>query len=230
MMQEAKLILYSTIGFLCLRYLVKLICNERYLQKNHVSKCWIWKNTLVSFVHSIIASAWTVYCFHDNNDLLYDLIHASSSTSRSLLAFSIGYFIYDVIDIVIYDRFQQWFYICHHFASIIALSLALSTDKLMGMGVWGLVMEWHSIFLHLRQLMKLSNNTNNFKYKINTILNTVTVVALRIIPSFWMAVCLWNYGNEIAYYQYCWSVMCLSLLKLNNFTLGHYFVWKVYRN
>lgn len=87
------------------------------------------------------------------------------------------------------------------------------------MAVWGFLMEYNTIFLHTRQLMKLANAKDTSIYKVNKYFNLITMVTLRICTTLWSFVCLLQYGGQILLAQFLWSVLCLGFLVINNFRL-----------
>ena len=67
-----------------------------------------------------------------------------------------------------------------------AFNIALSTNHYTGFAVCALLMEFNSIFLHIRRLMKLGGDSQSMLFKIIGILNILSLVFIRICLSGWM--------------------------------------------
>lgn len=76
---------------------------------------WKWNNISTSFVHSLITGVWSVLCFCMHPQMAEDLIETHSVFSHALVSVSIGYFIYDFLDMVINQKIiHSWELLFHH--------------------------------------------------------------------------------------------------------------------
>jgi len=184
----------STAAFVLLSKLVKYTTNNKLLVDTSRRQLWVWRNTVCSLVHASATSVWTVLCYYYKPEYFSDMIDAYSPLAIGMLAFSLGYIIYDFWDIIIHDKGRQWEVLIHHIAVTFAFTVALSTHKYLGFGVCSLLMEINSIFLHLRRLMKMLGLQKSKWYVINGLVVLVTLVCFRLLTSTWMV--KWLLSNK----------------------------------
>ncbi|XP_060565612.1 TLC domain-containing protein 2-like [Ruditapes philippinarum] len=149
---------------------------------------WRWKNISVSLIHAIISGIWSVLCFAEEPKMMEDLIQTSTVTGHTLISASVGYFLYDSIDMLIYQRTRQSLeLLLHHVVIISCFGLAILTKLYVGYAVLALVVELNSIFLHTRQLLQCLgfSRTNSF-YRLNSLINLGTFLGFRILTLAWM--------------------------------------------
>jgi len=220
------LVVITTVGFAGVKQFVKHAIGENLLQKNTSRQVWLWSNTFCSLIHSVIAALWTIYCYNEDPRLLHDLLNVSTTASINLIAFSTGYFLYDLIDVLLHDKFRQWEIICHHFTVLFAFTIVLTTDKYLGFAVCALLMEFNSVFLHIRRLMKLANTIDNTFFRVNGILNLLTMVFVRICTCCWMIRWLLNNVDRIpSYYHYLYGLAGMTVMTCTNIGLM-YRLWQ----
>ncbi|KAK6192485.1 hypothetical protein SNE40_003942 [Patella caerulea] len=149
---------------------------------------WRWKNITVSLCHALLISGWAVLCFYQSPKLAEDLISTYTVSSHSLVSVSFGYFVYDVVDMLLYQRTRQSFELLgHHTVIFCAFSIAVFTRLYVGYAVVSLLVELNSIFLHIRQLLQiLGYSKNNCLYRLNSLINLGTFVVFRISVLSWM--------------------------------------------
>ncbi|CAL1527275.1 unnamed protein product [Lymnaea stagnalis] len=149
---------------------------------------WKWKNISVSFVHSNISSIWAVSCFYERPDMAEDLITIFTPLSHNLVAFSVGYFVHDLIDLIANQRKRQSLeLIGHHIVIITCFMVAVSSRHYVGYAVVALMVELNSIFLHLRQLLQICGVSKfNPWYRFNSLINLATFIVFRILLLSWM--------------------------------------------
>ncbi|XP_064618960.1 TLC domain-containing protein 2-like isoform X1 [Lineus longissimus] len=151
-------------------------------------KTWQFKNILVSLVHSCISSIWAFSSFVESPEMAEDLISVYTQFSHSLVSFSVGYFIHDVVHMLSNNKSRQSFeLIGHHIVVCICFGVAIVFQKYVGYAVVALTVEWNSIFLHIRQIMHiLAVPRSGTVYRINSLITLVTFVAFRITTLSWM--------------------------------------------
>ena len=77
-----------------------------------------------------------------------DLINKFTYSSHVLVSFSIGYFLYDAMDMLIYHRKRSTYeLLVHHSCVIFCLGLAVTSHKYIAYGALSLIVEINSIFL-----------------------------------------------------------------------------------
>ncbi|KAL4223232.1 TLC domain-containing protein 2 [Mactra antiquata] len=168
---------------------------------------WRWKNISVSLVHATVSGLWSVYCFVEKPVMAEDLIKTHTLSGHTLISMSVGYFVYDTIDMMIYQRTRQSFeLLLHHIVIILCFGLAVCTKLYIGYAVLALIVELNSIFLHLRQLLQCCGipKTNSL-YRLNSLVNLGTFLGFRILTLCWMT---------------RWIVINKDLVPLAFYTLG----------
>ena len=145
---------------------------------------WSYKNLHISFIHSVLCSLWLLKIFFNDqttSDLLSDLLTYVSWDTYLLLAFSCGYFLYDFYDIYSNGNVKREWAVClHHWTVLVSFTYHMVNLLNVGYSVLALLMEFNSIFLHSRKLLKFySFNTNSFVCKLNSALNFITFVIFR---------------------------------------------------
>ncbi|XP_012942870.1 TLC domain-containing protein 2 [Aplysia californica] len=149
---------------------------------------WKWKNISVSFIHSVLSSIWAFLCFYERPDMAEDLITIFTPLSHSLAAFSVGYFLYDLIELLVHQRTRQSLeLIGHHVVIISCFMVAVLTRHYVGYAVVALIVEINSIFLHFRQLLQICGTSKfNPWYRLNSLINLATFIVCRILLLCWM--------------------------------------------
>jgi len=209
-------IVFSSCGsFLGLAYLLKKKSFPKYLKDPGRRNAWLWRNTFCSLIHSCASAMWTFFCYYDEPKLLGDMVNTTTNLSIQLLSFSTGYFMYDFLDVVLNDGFRQVFILTHHTAVITAFSLALTNERYMGFGVCALIMEFNSIFLHIRRLMKLVNHSSGWK-SINGVFLLLTMLFCRICLSCWMVRWLLQNRDLLQYSHYVVGLVGMVIMTVTN--------------
>ena len=128
-----------------------------------------------------------------------DLINKFTYSSHVLVSFSIGYFLYDAMDMLIYHRKRSTYeLLIHHSCVIFCLGLAVTSHKYIAYGALSLIVEINSIFLHARQLFILTHEPKtSSRYKVNALLNVGTFVTCRILLMGWMTRWLTAHRDQI---------------------------------
>jgi hypothetical protein len=149
---------------------------------------WKWRNVATSFVHSFITGIWAPAVLYSNPDMCNNLISAWTPSTHALVCFSIGYFIYDALDMVIYHRKRSTYeLLIHHFLVILCYSIAVFTHTYIAYGALSLMVEVNSVFLHSRQMFIICGEPkSSLRYRTNAMLNIATFLLFRILTLGWM--------------------------------------------
>ena len=117
-----------------------------------------------------------------------DLISTSTPSTHALVSFSIGYFIYDALDMIIYHRKRSTYeLLIHHFLVVICFSIAVFSHQYVAYGALSLMVEINSVFLHARQLFIITGEPkSSLRYKTNALFNVGTFLFFRILLLGWM--------------------------------------------
>ena len=117
-----------------------------------------------------------------------DLIHTFTPSMHALVSFSIGYFIYDALDMLIYHRKRSTYeLLIHHFLVILCFTIGIVSREYVAYAALSLMVEINSIFLHTRQLFIITGEQkSSLRYKCNALLNVGTFLFFRILLLGWM--------------------------------------------
>ena len=160
---------------------------------------WKWRNVATSLVHSTVTAVWTPVAFYQAPEMRDDLIKTFTFSSHSLVCFSIGYFLYDAIDMVIYHRKKSTYeLLLHHLLVILCFGLAVTYKLFVAYGALSLMIEINSVFLHTRQLFIITNEPkSSIRYKANALLNVGTFLCFRVLLLGWMTRWMTIHRDEI---------------------------------
>lgn len=179
---------------------------------------WKWRNVATSFIHSLITGIWAPICFYQAPEMRDDLIRKFTYSSHVLVSFSIGYFLYDALDMFIYHRKRSTYeLLVHHFSVVFCYGLAVTSRQYIAYGALSLIVEINSIFLHARQLFIITHEPkSSLRYKANALLNVGTFVACRILLLGWMTSWLTEHRDEIPLFFFTAGSVGLAVIVVMN--------------
>ncbi|XP_066520227.1 TLC domain-containing protein 2 [Hoplias malabaricus] len=181
---------------------------------------WKWRNISTSFVHSFITGIWAVLCFCMHPQMAEDLIETHSVFSHSLVSVSIGYFIHDFLDMVLHQKINQsWELLFHHIVVITCFGISVLTFRYVGFAVVALLVEINSIFLHLRQMLRMACVSKSVLYRVNSMINLGTYVVFRINTLAWMTRWLVLNREHIPLLSYTVGSVGLAIMTVMNIVL-----------
>ncbi|XP_054270146.1 TLC domain-containing protein 2-like [Macrosteles quadrilineatus] len=205
------------------------VCNNVWILKLLVPKSariskrqqWKWRNIANSLIHSVITGCGACVCFYQSPEIRKDLISKWTFSSHCLLAVSTGYFIYDMLDMMINDpKSKTYELILHHVLVISCFTLAITTYNYEGYGLMALLVEVNSVFLHIRQLMIIQNwNRKTFVYRLNSSLNLGTFVVFRILTMGWMTRWLIQHRYDLTTFAFKLAGISLAVIMVMNIVL-----------
>ena len=143
---------------------------------------WSHRNLQISFIHSVLCSIWLLrVIFYPSPGFYDDLLSHVSWETYLLVAFSSGYFLYDLNDIYASGYAKiEWVVVTHHLIVLLTFSYHMMNLLNVGYTVIALFMEFNSVFLHARKLLKFySFKTNSIAYIINSVCNFISFVLFR---------------------------------------------------
>ncbi|CAF1664274.1 unnamed protein product [Adineta ricciae] len=137
--------------YILLSFMFFTYCN----QKIHRKKSnWLQQNTLLSFIHASICSILLIIGVLRATEMLEDPLSHANHFNYTLLAFSIGYFLYDFVDCVQNSTTSVVPILIHHIIVIVFFSHVLYYTRNIGYAIYGLSLEINSVFLHARRLIR----------------------------------------------------------------------------
>ena len=184
-------ILSGLFFFCCVNYATRWtlpMAVKQTARQNPQEVKWKWRNVLTSFIHSTITGIWAPLAFVSQPSLGADMIHAYSTSAHALISISIGYFIYDALDMVIYHRKRSTYeLLIHHFLVVTCYTIGVSSNKYVAYAALSLMVEINSTFLHTRQLFIITGEAkSSLRYKCNALMNVGTFLLFRILLLGWM--------------------------------------------
>jgi len=204
-------ITFSTVNFLTRFVIPDSACQNP-------QQSWKWRNVATSFLHSLITGIWAPICFYQAPEMQDDLIHKFTYSSHVLVSFSIGYFLYDAMDMLLYHRKRSTYeLLIHHFCVTFCYGLAVTSNTYIAYGALSLMVEINSVFLHARQLFILTHEPKtSSRYKANALLNIGTFVTCRILLLGWMIRWLTAHREEIPLLFFTAGSVGLAVIVLMN--------------
>ncbi|MCI4385862.1 hypothetical protein PGIGA_G00055510 [Pangasianodon gigas] len=216
-LQSVLLTTGASVGFF---RLVNRGLGKLYVPETAQRNIWKWRNISTSFVHSLITGIWAVLCFYMHPQMAEDLIETHSVFSHALVCVSIGYFIYDFLDMVFNQKINQsWELLFHHMVVISCFGLSVLTCRYVGFAVVALLVEINSIFLHLRQMLRMASIAKSTVYRVNSMINLGTYVVFRINTLAWMTRWLVLNRDHIPLFSYTVGSVGLAIMTLMNIVL-----------
>jgi hypothetical protein len=144
---------------------------------------WTNRNLQISFIHSVLCSIWLILILIFRScDMFADLVQYISWDTYLVVAFSSGYFLYDFYDILANGYLKSEWVVClHHWIVIVSFSYHMINLFNISYTVVALFMEFNSVFLHARKLLKFYQFTLSHPklVLVNNILNLVSFVLFR---------------------------------------------------
>ncbi|CAN9511612.1 unnamed protein product [Ophioblennius macclurei] len=181
---------------------------------------WKWRNISASFVHSSITATWALLCFFIHPQMAEDLIETHSVFSHALVSFSIGYFIYDFLDMVQNQELSQsWELLFHHVVVITCFGTSALSCRYVGFAVVALLVEINSVFLHLRQMLRMAGLAAGTPYRLNSMVNLGTYVVFRINTLAWMTRWLVLSRDKLPLVAYSLGSVGLAIMTAMNIVL-----------
>lgn len=153
---------------------------------------WKWRNIATSLVHSTITAIWSPLGFYLHPEMCSSMAYAFNHSTHVLISFSVGYFIYDFLDMFLYNQKNSqkntYELLLHHCCAIACFGVSSHTRTLLPFASLALVVEINSVFLHIRQLFILLGKPRHATaYRNVALLNIATFVLFRIVLFGWMA-------------------------------------------
>lgn len=208
------LVTFSTTNFLT-RLILPITAQQTRQQS------WKWRNVATSLIHSVITGVWSPLAFYQAPEIQDDLIRSFTLSCLRLVSFSIGYFIYDALDMLLYHRKRSTYeLLVHHFLVVLCFTIAVVSEQYVAYGAVSLMVEINSIFLHTRQLFIITGEPKSSgRYKINALLNVGTFLFFRILLLGWMTRWLTVNRDQIPLFAFTIGSVGLAVIVVMNIVL-----------
>jgi hypothetical protein len=153
--------------------------------------------------------------------LFGDLLFYVSWDTYLLVAFSAGYFLYDLYDIYANGYLKrEWVVGLHHVIVLISFSYHMCQLMSVGYTVLALMMEFNSVFLHARKLLGFYMfGKRSAPYLVNCACNILTFVLFRFGILVYIFYGVYLDGHRVTWSYLTMLVTCVSLMAIINVVL-----------
>lgn len=189
---------------------------------------WRWRNTFVSWVHAVIVGTGVLYCLFFKPEMTEDMVLFCDSFIYALVAFSLGYFIYDFLDYAANQKIiSNYEVILHHVGVLWAFGYNIQHRINVPYTVVALMTEVNSIFLHARKLMQFTQwPFDHWLYRMVVGLNLVTFVRFRIWAIFLIG---WAIYTEWFRFTLVYRVFIISTM-IVMYLVNPVLLWRLFKN
>ena len=145
---------------------------------------WKWRNIFISWVHGLIVGPWEVLCIWWYPELMQDPVFFINNFIYLLPPVSVGYFIYDFLDLLINHKLKSnWEVVLHHVIMIGGLWYNWTFKLSISYCIILLLAEINTIFLHLRKLLQFAQvGFDSVLYRVTKMINIFTFIFCRLLP------------------------------------------------
>lgn len=143
---------------------------------------------LVSSIHSTIAVILSIYILYTDNDLSQSKILYNSPAISFTLNLTTGFLLYDCLLLAVYREEFEWYYVVHHFVSIVAFYACSTYGVFPYIALFRLLSEASSIFINFRWIILTLKMKESSIYIYNTLAAVVVFFFIRIltiVPNWW---------------------------------------------
>lgn len=204
---------------------------EKLMERNRKLDFTIWsnRNLQISFIHSTLSSLWIIRILALRHTELFDdlLFHVSWDTYL-LIAFSCGYFLYDFYDIYANGYFKKEWVVCaHHWIVLVSFSYHLTNLLSIGYTVVALMMEFNSVFLHARKLLRFYGyKADSGVVLANSVANILTFLVFRFGVIYIIFYGVFVDGHRVSTGYLIMLTTCAFLMAIINVVLFYQIVSK----
>ncbi|XP_041354868.1 TLC domain-containing protein 2-like [Gigantopelta aegis] len=196
--------------------------------KSMLKDVQIWNNISVSCIHAFICSVGVICSFVLYPDEFKDLSLQGNTFIYLTVCMSVGYFIYDTLDILLQKNKSSLFVMLSHHAVVIGLfSHNILLKLCLPYTIVGLLAEVNSVFLHLRKLLQMANMWTSREYAFIVMLNLFTFVVFRGWAIWWSGyTVLFDLYGKVplpSYVFVCLTTVAIDLVNIK-------FFWKILKN
>lgn len=177
-----------------------------------------WANILTSFTHSFITGSGSIYVFSSQPESLTAMISTKDSSGIAvyLCLITVGYFIYDLIDMIKdTDSGIDVSLLVHHSVAICCFGLAIieQDEKFRIYAMGALLHEVQSVFLHFRRLLNLAKVDRDTKiYFYAKYANLISFLIFRFFVNYLMIVETWLKANDYFFMNSVYMALAINIL------------------
>lgn len=150
--------------------------------------------------------------------MLDDPITSFTNSSKALVCFSIGYFLFDICNMISNGPRKWMEIIIHHVCVILGYGLTVTSNQFIAYTAFSLFVEINTVFLHGRTLLLLSNVAKtSLRFKIVAMINVLTFIVFRLGVLFWMTWSNFSIRQKIPLFMFVpFSINLLFLVSIKN--------------
>lgn len=138
---------------------------------------------VVSVTHAAVSAILVVLSLLMNNNYVREPYDYSSYNAQFVFLWSMGYFCYDLIDMIWHNEASNSKeYIIHHSLVITVFSIIMVTGKLNGFAMIALLVEVQTVLLHTRSLLHLAGYGKTWFFRVLVRANMTMLFLFRHIP------------------------------------------------
>lgn len=169
-------------------------------------------------VAQILSGAWALYCLYHNPGMFWDLAGEYSAMSCGLMAFSCGYFIADLVLMLLLGTFLDVkFYLVHvHHVVVLSSLFAGCLCNLFSANLMtiALVCEVNNWFLHGGKLLRrFGHGDGSWPYSLNNVGFYLSFFTTRLAPHLFIVVYVGLHREILAVlWQYAMCIVCSNVL------------------
>ncbi|CAI5442440.1 unnamed protein product [Caenorhabditis angaria] len=208
---------------------VSAILRCEYLVARHIVREWhkdwsenkvrLFTVRVVSFTHALISALGCLFSLLTDINYIREPYDYHKQNAEYVFLFSMGYFIYDLVDMYIHgelDNSKE--YLIHHSLVIISFSIILLTGRLFGLAMIALLVEVQTIFLHLRTMVRLAYGSKKQSDFMDTLINAnmLCLFLFRHLPVCYLLFYLLVQDYKVPFLLRTFLVGGLSFLEYHN--------------
>ncbi|CAD6190219.1 unnamed protein product [Caenorhabditis auriculariae] len=174
---------------------------------------------VVSFTHALISALGCLTSLLLDFNYVREPYDYHTKSAQYVFLFSMGYFIYDLVDMYIHDEAKSSKeYLIHHSLVIVAFSIILTSGKLFGLAMIGLLVEVQTIFLHLRTMIRLAYGSKKQSPAIDLLINAnmTCLFLFRHLPVCYLLSFLLFQDDKVPFLLKTFLVGGLTFLEYHN--------------
>ncbi|EFP03056.1 hypothetical protein GCK72_002017 [Caenorhabditis remanei] len=140
---------------------------------------------VVSFTHALVSALGCIFSLLTDINYIREPYDYHKANAEYVFLFSMGYFIYDLLDMYIHGELESSKeYLIHHSLVITAFSIILLSGRLFGLAMIALLVEVQTVFLHLRTMVRLIYGSKHMPGFVDVLINAnmICLFLFRHLP------------------------------------------------
>lgn len=136
---------------------------------------------IISIFHATFVTLMCMFILYYDQELSQNKLLYSSFAISFTLNFSIGFLLFDMLIMITDPKEFEWFYLLHHFVSIIAFYSCSTAGVFPYIALFRLTSEASTPFLNIRWFLLTLNKKHTNFYLLNGIILIVVFFLVRIV-------------------------------------------------